>query len=389
MKIISSGQDMTGWMKMISLQHLQTGRILMPKNKKEFREELTRQFLSLIEKENLEWIREWSSLPCTPVNGFSGKSYTGINHFKLLLTMLQNGWTDPRFMTFSQAGKIQKAGSEEMCNVARGAKGFQIEYWFLNDLKKAYGQKGKFLTFQEAKKLTDKGLREADDFQLSARYYTVFHATQISGIPAYESERDHNPIVTQDEIVDRISSSMGVGIDYNDGDMCFYRPSEDKIYLPKPEYFKTQYAFVSSALHELGHSTGSPKRLDRNMKGTFGTKEYAFEELVAEMTSCFISSEIRMPEDDDSEYWDHHLKNHAGYVQSWMEILKSDINALPRAIKLAEQAADYLEMHGGMITRSDYERKYSREIPATLQINNENKIQKEHTAASEMMPSFD
>ena len=360
----------------------------MAKNKKEFREELTQQFLSLLENENLNWIKEWSSLDATPINGSSGKQYAGINHFKLLMTMLQHGWSDPRFMTFNQVRKMHKENGTGLCSVIKGSKGFQVEYWFMNDLKKAFGQKGKFLSFQDAKKLIDQGLRETSDFQLTSRYYTVFHASQIEGITEYHSERERNPLVHRDEIVDRISRSMNVPIEYNDGDRCFYRPSEDKIYLPKPEYFKTQYAFLSTALHEEGHSTGAPDRLNRNIENFFGTAEYAYEELVAEMTSCFIASDIRMPDDDDQEYWDYHLKNHAGYVQSWAEILKDDINALPRAIKQAEQAADYLEMHAGIMPVSEYEKKYSKENSRTLTINENNIVQEEQSAELMLTPTI-
>ena len=157
----------------------------MAKNKKEFREELTQQFLSLLESENLNWIKEWSSLDATPINGSSGKQYAGINHFKLLMTMLQHGWSDPRFMTFNQVRKMHKEDGAGLCSVIKGSKGFQVEYWFMNDLKKAFGQKGKFLSFQDAKKLIDQGLRETSDFQLTSRYYTVFHASQIEGITEY------------------------------------------------------------------------------------------------------------------------------------------------------------------------------------------------------------
>lgn len=359
----------------------------MAKNKKEFREELTQQFLSLLENEQLNWIKEWSSMTALPFNGSSGKSYAGINRFKLFVTMLQNNWTDPRFMTFNQIKKMKRDDGQGMCSVIKGSKGIQVEYWFLMDRLKAFGQKGKYCTFQEAQKLIDKGLRESSDFQLSARYYTVFNGTQIEGLPEYVQERKRNIDVRRDEIIDKISDSMKVPIEYNDGDQCYYRPSEDKIYLPKPEYFNSQYAFVSTALHELGHSTGAAHRLHRDLVNFFGTEEYAYEELVAEMTSCFISSEIRMPEDNDQEYWDYHIKNHAGYVQSWASVLKNDCNALPKAIKQAEQAADYLEMHAGIISEQEYEKKYSKENH-TLTINENNEIKTEQEQVPAMEPVF-
>ena len=355
----------------------------MAKNKKEFREELTAQFLELLKRDDLSWVKEWSGMETMPINGLSHKQYTGLNQLKLLVTMMQRDYSDPRFMTYNQAHKIKREDKRGMCSVMKDSRGVQVEYWFMNDLKKAFGQKGKFLSFQEAQKLIDDGLRKPEDFQLTARYYTVFNAAQIDGIPDLKLDKPVHSAVHRDQIVDQISASMHVPIEYNDGDRCFYRPSEDRIFLPRPEYFHTQYAFMSTALHELGHSTGASTRLNRDMGHFFGSKEYAFEELVAEMASCFISSEVRHPDEDDSEYWNFHIKNHAGYVKSWAEILESDSNALPKALKLAEQAADYLEVHAGILTQEEYDRRYS--APHTLTINQNNEIQE----APEAVPSLE
>ena len=94
-----------------------------------------------------------------------------------------------------------------------------------------------------------------------------------------------------------------------------------------------------------------------------------------------------MPEDDDQEYWNYHIKNHAGYVQSWSSVLKNDCNALPKAIKQAEEAADYLEMHAGIISEQEYEKKYSKENH-TLTINENNEIKTEQEQVPAMEPVF-
>ena len=76
------------------------------------------------------------------------------------------------------------------------------------------------------------------------------------------------------------------------------------------------------------------------------------------------------------------------FRESWAEILKDDINALPRAIKQAEQAADYLEMHAGIMPVSEYEKKYSKENSRTLTINENNIVQEEQSAELMLTPTI-
>lgn len=93
-------------------------------------------------------------------------------------------------------------------------------------------------------------------------------------------------------------------------------------------------------MHELSHSTGHKDRLNRDQTGTFGSKNYAFEELVAEISSVFMAEYFitELPEKE--------IKNHAAYIQSWADAIKSDENYLFRAISKAEEAADYMIDHG-------------------------------------------
>lgn len=171
--------------------------------------------------------------------------------------------------------------------------------------------------------------------------------------------------VTQNEIqpvelVDTISGSMGVSISYHKSDQAFYRPVEDRIYLPYRQQFHSEYAYASTALHELSHATGSEHRLNRKQGGEFGTEPYAYEELVAEISSCFLSSELPMGQTEE------HLQNHKAYVQSWIQGIKEQPDALFRAVKDAEQAAVYLEYHGGLITLEEYQ-TYGIEVEPAAQ----------------------
>ena len=93
--------------------------------------------------------------------------------------------------------------------------------------------------------------------------------------------------------IKKLSESMNVPIHYDGVGSAFYRPSTDDIHLPRPESFYSSAEFNGTALHELAHSTGHPTRLNRDIKNLFGSENYAFEELVAEMTSCFMSANLQ------------------------------------------------------------------------------------------------
>ncbi len=348
----------------------------MDKTAKEFRERVTQRFIDLLENKELNWIKEWSSGSIKqPISGINGRRYKGINIFNLYITMLENGWTDPRWFTFNKLGMLNRNDGEDgHPMVKKGEHGTKVEFWFLFDSRAENGQKS-VMTIQDARKLVNSGMREWKDFKWKCRIHTVFNAHQIEGLKLQDpEERKRNMDVTVDQVVNDISKSMGVPINYDEGDRCYYRPSEDAIYLPKPEYFKTSYAFNSTALHELGHATGAECRLNRGLMNVFGTEEYAFEELIAELTSCMFSAEIAEPHDDDNEYWEHHLKNHAAYVQNWIRQLKKDSTALERAIKQAEMATDFLEMHAGIIKPEEYYRKHATENMNTVMVDSQNNL---------------
>lgn len=47
-----------------------------------------------------------------------------------------------------------------------------------------------------------------------------------------------------------------------------------------------------TALHELGHASGHSSRLNRDLSGSFGSRKYAFEELVAEINAAFCCAAL-------------------------------------------------------------------------------------------------
>jgi antirestriction protein ArdC len=113
---------------------------------------------------------------------------------------------------------------------------------------------------------------------------------------------------------------------------AYYRPSDDYISLPRFDAFKSVATFYGVAFHELGHWTGHRSRLDRDLRGRFGERAYAAEELVAELCAAFLCAEFSIDGD----------LRHAGYIRSWIGLLKADNRAFFTACSNAQAAADYL-----------------------------------------------
>ncbi|RUT85838.1 antirestriction protein ArdC, partial [Mesorhizobium sp. USDA-HM6] len=112
----------------------------------------------------------------------------------------------------------------------------------------------------------------------------------------------------------------------------FYMPSADYVQLPPQPAFFEQVNYYRTALHELGHWTGHPTRLARDLSGSFGTKPYAREELTAEITAAFVCSSLGIEP----------TVRHADYIASWLAVLREDNRAIFRAASLASKAADFL-----------------------------------------------
>jgi antirestriction protein ArdC len=113
---------------------------------------------------------------------------------------------------------------------------------------------------------------------------------------------------------------------------AYYVPSRDFVSLPAFVAFKSADLFYSTAFHEITHWTGHQTRLARDLKNRFGSRAYAAEELVAELGAAFLCAEFGFDGD----------VRHAGYIATWIELLKADKRAFFTACSKASKAVDYL-----------------------------------------------
>ena len=314
-------------------------------NTEEYRKRIAEEFANLLEEKQLDWKKQWLQRDL-PINGTSGRNYNGVNRFHLSLVAMERGYTDPRWMTFRQ---IQNRGWK--LKNAKG-KGVNIEYWYPYDAVEK-----KVLSWQEFWELKE---QIGERYQLGTKYYTVFNAELVEGIGPYESGAAEE--ITVDEIVDKLSHNMNVLIENDGGGQAFYRVSDDTIHLPAPEDFSSSYAYNSVALHELTHATGAAHRLNRNITNGYGSPGYAFEELVAEISSCFMSSNLKIEQEMS------HIQNHKAYVQSWIKSIREEPEA-------------YMEYKAELIT----EKRFHELSHNTLSVN-DSKIKQQKVPHEQAVP---
>jgi len=113
---------------------------------------------------------------------------------------------------------------------------------------------------------------------------------------------------------------------------AFYDVGGDYVQVPPQPAFAHQIDFYRTALHELGHWTGSKDRLARDQSGRFGSALYAREELCAELASAFLCAALGIVP----------TVRHADYLGSWLNVLRADNRAIFKAASQASKAADFL-----------------------------------------------
>jgi antirestriction protein ArdC len=279
--------------------------------KRDLYAEVSARIVAELEVGAAPWVKPWSATPGanTPRNAVSNRPYSGCN--VILLWMAQAaGYRTPRFLTFKQA--LELGG-----NVRKGERGTKV--FFVKQLQ-----------------VHDK--RADDETAMRVvpmlREYTVFNIDQCENLPdritTGKPIRVRNPD-TRDELADAFLHETGADIREGHGE-AFYVPSQDFISMPAFAGFKGADHFYNVAFHELTHWTAHKSRLDRDLKNRFGSRNYAAEELVAELGAAFLCAEFG---------FDGDVRN-AGYIGPWVELLKADKRAFFTACSQASKAADYL-----------------------------------------------
>jgi len=168
--------------------------------------------------------------------------------------------------------------------------------------------------------------------------YTVFNACQVEGLPErfYELPEQPKEQLERIEQADAFFAATGADI-RTGGNKAYYAIGEDFIRMPPFECFVDAESHAATLAHELTHWTRHKSRLGREFgQKRFGDEGYAMEELVAELGSAFLCADLSITPEVRGD--------HAGYIASWLKVLKEDKRAIFTAASYASKALDFL--HG-------------------------------------------
>jgi antirestriction protein ArdC len=243
-----------------------------------------------------------------PVNVATGHRYRGVNLFVLGMSPLTFTSGDPRWCSYRQAA----------------ARGWQVRK----------GEKATPVYFYKPIEIEDKTTDGGSETRRipMLRTFSVFHASQIDGVPALEPTTAAKTVPERVKDVELIIEASGVPVRIG-GERAFYSPLLDVIQMPRDEAFHGPEERAVVVLHELAHASGHPTRLNRDLSGRFGSVLYAKEEVRAELTSVAVGSMIGLPCD---------IPNHASYLDTWIAVLKQDRREIFHAMAEAQRMADYI-----------------------------------------------
>jgi antirestriction protein ArdC len=266
---------------------------------------ITDRITALLEQGTVPWHKPWKARSELPRNFVSQKPYRGINVF-LLIAM---SYESPFWLTCRQANRL--GGS-----VRKGEKACPVVFW-------------KQTTFE------DKESGEPKKKRL-LRFYHVFNVAQCEGLKFTPApvETPANGISKPEDIVAHMPQPPLVkhGMTH-----AYYSPREDCIGLPARERFERTEDYYSTVFHELVHSTGHEKRLNRptlTESAGYGSNPYCKEELIAEMGAAFLCGQ--------AEIGERTIDNSAAYIKGWLEQLRQDKMLMVHAAAQAQRAADFI-----------------------------------------------
>ena len=281
----------------------------------------------------------------------NGREYNGMNAMMLLLHCEKEGYKIPRFCTFDRIQLFNKAGKKDeeqkpRVSVLKGEHSFPVMLTTFTVVNK---ETKEHIKWEDYKMLSQED-REKYNVYPKLQTYHVFNVAQTNlkeVRPEFweKLEQEYSmPKVEKDEQfafepVDRmIADNRWIcPIKPMFGDSAYFSISKNEIVMPEKRQFKDGESFYSNLFHEMGHSTGAEGQLDRIKPATFGSAEYAREELVAELTAALTAQRYGMTK---------HLKgDSAAYLKSWLDSLKESPQFIKTTLLDVKKATSMLTQH--------------------------------------------
>lgn len=255
--------------------------------------------------ETANWLCPWRRLGL-PKSYISEKAYSGIN-----LWLLESGY----YLTWNQYLDIKKKNPD--VNLKKGSKSHLCVYFNYNEVENEETGETKKVPY--------------------LKYYRLFESGDFENLPPKDKliDYEHGEHADIDDFMSAYAKNADVRITVKKSDKAYYSPLFDEIVIPQPSMYPDFNNYVAVLAHEIIHSSGSKKRLDR-IKDDFCEEEtYSKEELIAQLGSsllCFLLGY------DTAET----VNNDVNYIRGWLSHLKDNTRELVSAAAKAQQAVDYV-----------------------------------------------
>ena len=271
---------------------------------------ITERILKQLDAGVIPWRKTWNI--GLPKSLSTGKEYRGLN----VLVLSSTAFSSRYWLTYKEA--IRLGG-----HVRKGERATPVIYWKWRNPEE----------FEKRRQQTGK----ENPAPCVPFAFAVFNLDQIEGVerPVEDISANHDRRL---ELADQL---MGLVVDkptitHELRGNPAYNPRTDAITLPHLSQFENAEEYYAALFHELTHSTGHPKRLNR-----FATTEghsnerYSQEELVAEFGAAFLCGFTCISNTQTEAL-------QASYIDGWKRALRADQRLLLRAASAAQVAADYL-----------------------------------------------
>lgn len=297
----------------------------------------------------------------------NGREYNGMNALMLMLLCEKNNYKIPVFCTFDRVAALNfdkdKQGSRKpavdangeklpLVSINKGEKSFPVFITTFTCVDKDTREK---IKYDDYKQMSNEEKQRVNVYP-KLQVFNVFNLDQTNmkeARPALYNKLEAANQLTRPgmqvdgEMID--FPAIDAMIEHNGWvcpiypkhqDSAYFSISKDLIVVPEKRQFVDGESFYANLLHEMTHSTGTEERLGRIKQGsTFGSAEYAREELVAELSSALISSRYGMEK--------HVKEDSCAYLKSWLgslkespEFLKTTLLDVKRASSMITQRID-------------------------------------------------
>ena len=296
-------------------------------------EVLTNQLIEFIEKGNT-FKKDWNTTTKGKlINCQTSAEYNGSNVVLLMMHQILGGYPHSIYCGFGQ-GKALKLKLKKGSTSAR----ILMPILHSEEKKDAEGKPVLDLLGDPVKTMWTSFktacVFNIDQFENSEQKQKILDKFVSAPGPTVQSFKDHKPT---EKLINSYIKRESIDV-YFGGNSAFYTPIADTVNMPSKEQFTSRCGFYGTYLHELIHSTGHEKRLNRKTLTDPNTNRtsYATEELITELAAVNLCHELKISTIDK-------IQNSAAYLESWIKTLKQDKKILFKLLTQSNKAIKYLK----------------------------------------------